>query len=635
MDLSGAIATRVHTSNGSQMVGFRRKGRASRFFQTHRHPLFMSVQTVALVLALTLTAGCRADSTPSRQAGAEHGVRADAPSESDAKPWFDVKGEDVGLVFTHINGMSGQYYFPEMLPPGVGLFDYDNDGDLDIYLVQGAMLGEGKMLKDARFPAAPGSPLNGRLFRNDLVVNPDGTRTLRVTDVTEQSGIDARGYGMGVATGDYNNDGCVDLYLTFVGQNRLYRNNCDGTFTNVSQTSRTDGTGWGSSAAFLDYDRDGWLDLYVGNYVQYDITKDQTCIGLTGRRDYCTPAVYTAQPDRLYHNERNGTFVDVTSKALLGGSFGPALGVSTADFNNDGWIDIYVANDTKPNLLWMNQRNGTFRDTALIAGVALTGEGKAEASMGVDAGDMDNDGDEDVFVTALPAEGSNLFVNDGHGQFDDRSARSGLGALTLGYSGFGTAWLDFDNDGWLDLIQVNGAIQALEGQQTPFPYAEHKLLFRNRGDGRFSDVTQQAGAAFSALEVSRGIAVGDIDNDGYVDAVVNNLNGHPALLLNKSGQIGNRHHWACLRLIGERVDRDMLGARVEVRRAKGPTLFRRVRADGSYASANDPRVFFGLGESTEIPSIQVRWPDGRSEQWPELPIDRCTTWREGSGRREP
>ena len=582
---------------------------------------------------LALIAGCRSDrSAQSGHAGAQDGVRAGLAENHPPPAWFDVRGEDVGLAFTHFNGMSGQYYFPEMLPPGIALFDYDNDGDLDVYLVQGDMLGDGKTPKDALFPPRPGSAPNGRLFRNDLRVNADGTRTLHFTDVTEQSGIDARGYGMGVATGDYNNDGCVDLYLTFLGQNRLYRNNCNGTFTDVSKESRTDGIGWGVSAAFLDYDRDGWLDLYVGNYVQYDIKMDRTCAGLTGRRDYCTPAVYTSQPDRLYHNERNGTFVDVTAKALLGGSFGPALGVSTADFNNDGWIDIYVANDTKPNLLWINQRDGTFRNTALLAGVALTGEGKAEASMGVDAGDFDNDGDEDLFVTELPAEGSNLFVNDGHGQFDDHSARSGLGPLSLGYSGFGTGWLDFDNDGWLDLLQVNGSIQANEGQKTRFPYAEHKLLFRNAGDGRFTDVTSQAGAAFGALEVSRGMALGDIDNDGDVDVIVNNLNGHPALLIN---QIGNRHHWACLRLVGERVDRDMLGARVEVRRTHGPTLFRRVRADGSYASASDPRVLVGLGESTEIPSVRVRWPDGRSEQWPELPIDRCTTWREGSGRREP
>jgi hypothetical protein len=306
--------------------------------------------------------------------------------------------------------------------------------------------------------------------------------------------------------------------------------------------------------------------------------------------------------------------------------------VSTADFNNDGWVDIYVANDTKANLLWTNQRNGTFRNTALLAGAALTGEGKAEASMGVDAGDFDNDGDEDLFITELPAEGSNLFVNDGTGQFEDLSARSGVGALSLGYSGFGTAWLDVDNDGWLDILQVNGSIQAIPNQKTSFPYAEGKLLLRNTGDGRFANVTSQAGPALGALQVSRGMAVGDIDNDGDVDVIVNNLNSHPELLIN---QTGTRHHWMCLRAVGDRNRRDMLGARIELTRRQGPALMRRVRSDGSYASANDPRVLVGLGESSEPPSVRVRWPNGRWERWSELPIDQCVTLREGSGRREP
>jgi hypothetical protein len=306
--------------------------------------------------------------------------------------------------------------------------------------------------------------------------------------------------------------------------------------------------------------------------------------------------------------------------------------VSTADFNNDGWIDIYVANDTKANLLWTNQRNGTFRNTALLAGVALTGEGKAEASMGVDAGDFDNDGDEDLFITELPAEGSNLFVNDGAGQFEDLSARSGVGALSLGYSGFGAAWLDVDNDGWLDILQVNGSIQAIAEQKSPFPYAERKLLLRNTGDGRFANVTAQAGAALAALRVSRGMATGDIDNDGDIDVIVNNLNSQPELLVN---QIGARQHWMCLTAVGDRVNRAMLGARIEVERRQGPTLLRRIRSDGSYGSANDSRVLIGLGESSETPSVRVRWPNGRAERWSEVPVDRCSTLREGSGRREP
>lgn len=527
--------------------------------------------------------------------------------------------------------MSGQYYFPEMLSPGIGLFDLDNDDDLDVYVVQGDMLGEGKTWADALLRPPEGAPLNGRLFRNDLHVNPDGTRTLRFVDITEQSGIDARGYGMGVAAADYDNDGCVDLYLTFVGRNRLYKNSCRGTFTDVSASSRTDSQGWSVSAAFLDYDRDGWLDLYVGNYVQYDIRHDQVCHGLTGRRDYCTPAVYSAQADRLFHNQRNGTFADVTATALLGATFGPALGVTTADFNNDGWIDIYVANDTKPNLLWINQRDGTFRDTALLAGSALTADGKAEASMGVDAGDFDNDGDDDIIVSELPAQGSNLFVNDGAGQFEDLSARTGIAALTLGYSGFGTGWVDVDNDGWDDVIQVNGSIQAIDGQPGPFPYAERKLLLRNTGDGRFMNATADAGEAFSALEVSRGLALGDIDNDGDTDVLVHNLNGRPRLLLNRAPA---RHHWVCLRLTGERSARDMLGARVSVGRKSLPTQHRRVHTDGSYGSASDPRVLVGLGDATTPPDARVTWPDGRVERWAALPIDRCTTLRQGSGTKD-
>jgi hypothetical protein len=532
-----------------------------------------------------------------------------------------------------------------MLPGGVGLLDYDNDGDLDVYLVQGQMLGEGKTLRQALIQPQGSLPLRGRLYRNDLQVHADGTRTLHFTDVTDRSGIDARGYGMGVATGDFNNDGCVDLYLTYFGPNRLYRNNCDGTFTDVSKHSGTDFSGWSVSASFVDYDRDGWLDLYVGTYAQYDIKADQKCTSLTGRRDYCTPAVYQPQRDRLYHNNRDGTFTDVTATALIGGPFGPALGVVSADFNNDGWMDIYVANDGRENLLWINQRNGTFKNMGLLSGAALGADGKPRGSMGVDAGDFDNDGDEDLFTTQLPAEGNNLYVNDGSGLFEDMSAPSGLGPLSLGHTGFGTAWLDFDNDGWLDILAVNGAIEAVKGRgDEPFPYDERKLLFRNLRNGRFEDVTSQAGAAFKLSEVSRGAAFGDIDNDGTVDVLVGNINGPVRLLINN---VGHRHHWLGLRLVGERAPRpstssarpetvegrDMLGARVQIIRKNAPTLWRRARADGSYASANDPRVLVGLGKSTEAPGVRVRWPSGRVEQWPGVPVDRYTTLKEGTGRR--
>jgi hypothetical protein len=503
-------------------------------------------------------------------------------------------------------------------------------------------------------PSVVERPLAGRLLRNDLTIHEDGTRTLRFTDVTDRSGIDARGYVMGVAAGDFNNDGCVDLYLTEFGRNQLFRNDCHGTFTDVSRQSGTDGAGFSVSASFVDYDRDGWLDLYASNYLDYSIETNKTCLRSSGERDYCPPSAYRARRDRLYHNNRDGTFTDVTARALMGGVFGPALGVVAADFNGDGWPDIYVTNDNQENLLWMNQRDGTFKNMALQSGTALTGEGKAEASMGVDAGDFDNDGDEDLFVTELTGEGANLFVNNGAAVFDDRSAGSGLGLRSLAYTGFGTAWFDFDNDSWLDVLTVNGTIAAIESLRNandPFPLHQRKQLFHNLGNGQFEDVTDRAGSAFQLSEVGRGAAFGDIDNDGDVDVLVGNDAGRSRLLINN---VGTRKHWLGLRLVGAEAPRpstgsalrpargepesgrrlegrDMYGARVAVFRAKGPTIWRRARADGSYASANDPRVIVGLGDSSEPPRVRVTWPGGRVEEWDAVAVDRYSTLREGMG----
>src|SRR5262245_10748864 len=560
----------------------------------------IKTQARLLLLLLASLSGCTADRT------ADAPRQTADPSKSGAQDWFVDRAHEAGIDFVHFNGMSGEFYFPESMAPGVGLLDYDNDGDLDVYLVQGTMLGTNTIGR-AVFPPKDASQLRGRLLRNDLTIHEGVTRTLRFVDVTESSGIDARGYGMGVAAGDFNNDGCVDLYLTNFGPNQLFRNRCDGTFTDVSKQSGTDDARFSVSAAFVDYDRDGWLDLYVGNYLDYTIVSNQKCFLISGERDYCPPTAYRAQPDRLYHNNRDGTFSDVTARGLTGGEYGPALGVATADFNGDGWIDIYVANDNKDNLLWMNQRDGTFRNTALLSAAALTAEGKAEASMGVDAGDFDNDGDEDLFVTELTGEGSNLFVNDGAAMFEDHSARSGLGARSLSYTGFGTAWFDFDNDGWLDIMAVNGtiaAIEALRRAHDPFPLHQRKQLFRNLGNGQFEDVGDRAGAAFRLSEVGRGAAFGDIDNDGDLHVLIGNDAGPTRLLVNN---IGNPKHWIGWRLIGEKK-RDMYGARVAVQRGDGVTLWRRARADGSYASANDPRVLAGLGDSTDAPRVRVVWP---------------------------
>jgi hypothetical protein len=561
-------------------------------------------------------------------------TRSAAPLNQTSTPaeWFTDETEAAGLGFVHFNGMSGEYYFPEHLAPGVGLLDYDRDGDLDVFLVQGRMIGTAKTLKDALVPPLEGQlPLKSRLFRNDLTVHENGTRSLRFTDVTRESGIEAIGYGMGVATGDFTNDGCVDIYVTNFGANQLLRNNCDGTFTDVSRETGVDDPGFSVSAAFLDYDRDGWLDLFVGNYVHYSVDANAPCRGLIGGRDYCSPRVYRAQPGRLYRNQQGRTFVDVTAQALTGGHFGPALGVVAADYDSDGWLDFFVANDGEANQLWMNQRNGTFEDRAELAGVAFNADGKAVAGMGVDAGDFDNDGDEDLFLTTLTTEANTLFVNSGSGMFEDRSASSGLGAAGLPYTGWGTAWIDVDNDGLLDLLTVNGTIQAQEGRPgNRFPYDQRKQLFHNLGNGRFEDVTARAGTAFQLSEVGRGAAFGDVDNDGAVDVVIANDNGPARLLVNR---VSGRNHWLGLRLVGGgATPRDMLGARVALMRRSGPTLWRRARADGSYASANDPRVLAGLGTSTETPRVRVSWPGGRVEEWADVPIDRWTTLQEGSGR---
>jgi len=536
--------------------------------------------------------------------------------------WFVDRTGETGLTFTHFNGMTGDFYYPEVMPPGVALFDFDSDGDLDVFVIQGGMF-SGKLIDSALSP--PKSPLSSRLFRND--VGP----ALRFTDVTEQSRIDVRGYGMGAATGDYNNDGCVDLYVTKLGSNQLLRNNCDGTFSDATAVSRTADPGWSVSAAFVDVDRDGWLVLFVGQYLNYSLAGNVVCYSVSGQRDYCPPSAYRARPSHLFRNNRDGTFSDITAAAGMATEYGPALGISTADFNGDGWIDLYVANDGAPNQLWINQRNGRFTNTALLAGAAVSAEGRLKASMGVDAGDFDEDGDDDVFVGELTGQGADLYVNDGSGVFVEGSAQAGIRLRTLPFTAFGAAWLDADNDGRLDLAIANGAVthtaEALAANER-FRLQQRRQLFRNVGKGRFEEVTDRAGRAFSNEDVGRGAAFGDLDNDGDTDIVIANDNGPVRVLVNN---IGSRANWIGLRLVSGK--RDALGARVALVRGDGTTSWRRARADGSYASANDPRVLIGLG-GTAAHSVKVRvvWPGGRIEEWSAVEANRYSTLTEGAGR---
>ncbi|ANM32409.1 hypothetical protein ABI59_21250 [Acidobacteria bacterium Mor1] len=515
-------------------------------------------------------------------------------------------------------------YTAEVTAAGCGVFDYDNDGDLDLYLLQGNVLEPGKELSDAEYPFAGDGVPQDRLLRNDS----DGS--LRFTDVTEASGIEALGYGMGVATGDYDGDGWTDLYVANLGPNQLWRNQGDGTFEEVADAAGVQDPRWSVPASFFDYDRDGDLDLYVGAYVHAPLDSDKRCTRVTGALDFCGPMAYDALPDRLFRND-GGRFVDVTRESGIQRAFGSALGSTASDFNGDGWIDLYVANDGRPNQLWINQQNGRFVDDSMLSGTAVNAEGMAEASMGVEADDFDGDGDDDLFMTHLLGETNTVYRNDGSGMFQDVSVSTGLGVPSRWATAFGAASIDYDNDGWLDILTVNGEVRIIEEQarqDIPFPLRQPNQLFHNLGDGRFEERSAEAGEAFTRQEVSRGAAVGDFDNDGDHDVLILNNNGPAELLINAVGQDA---HWLGLRLVGGSPARDMLGARIEVTLGGGGKRWRRVRTDGSYASARDPRVLVGLGSVTAVEAVTVHWPDGSAETWRDLEIDRYTTLTQGQG----
>lgn len=567
------------------------------------------MRPLALFAALAFALACRREPPPALH------------------PLFRDAAEQTGLRFHHFTGATGEYYMPEIMGSGVALLDYDNDGDLDVYLVQGSVFDPRLKPEDTLFPPPPGYKPGNRLFRNELT--PSGE--LRFTDVTEQSGAGHTGYCMGAATGDYDNDGFVDLYVTCFGSNVLYHNEGNGILRDVTQQAGVDDQRWSTSAAFLDYDRDGDLDLFVLNYVDFTLRGNKICYAPTGERDYCTPKAYQAVPDRLFRNEGDGRFSDASVSSGVALAYGPGLGITCGDFNGDGWMDVYIANDTAANILWINQTDGTFRDTALLAGAAYSEDGLPKAGMGVSAGDFDNDGAEDLVVVNLRREGCTLFHNNGRGEFQDVTLRQGLGPLTFPYTGFGLGWFDYDRDGWLDLFVANGAvtrIESLRGQR--YPFHERNLLLRNEGRGRgFRDVSQEAGNVLELSEVSRGAAFGDVDNDGDVDIVVTNNNGPVRLLLNETQ---SKAKWLGVKLEGVEDNRMGLGARVGVLLQEGRTLWRRCHTDSSYLSASDARVFFGLGGARKVNGVVVVWPNGTRERWDGVPLQRLTALRQGTGR---
>ena len=578
----------------------------------------------ALAAAVCLAAaGCRKDEP------AEDSSVGPAPAAPAAgRPIFADVTEQVGLDFHHFIGATGQFYFPEIMGAGCGVFDYDNDGDLDIYAVQGALLNEEHTLDQATFPYRGSGRPHNVLYRNDL----DRGR-LHFTDVTEESGVGHTGYGMGCAVADYDNDGFLDLYVTNYGPNVLYRNNDEGTFTDVTAEAGVDDTRWSASAAFADVNGDGLLDLYVTNYVDWRLAIDRACYSSTGVRDYCSPVTYKPAGDRLFYQRPGGRFEDVTTATGIDRDKGNGLGVVCADFNGDGRTDIYVANDGVPNFLWLQRRDGTFQDQALLAGAAVSDGGMPEAGMGVTAQDFDGDGDLDIFVNHLKDETSTLYVNNGRGVFHDSTIKCALAADSRCFTGFGTHWFDYDHDGLLDLFSANGAVYYLDSLAgDPYPYHQPNVLLRYSKEGKFENVSARAGPHFAISEVSRGAAFGDLDNDGDIDLVVSNQSNPLRLLRN---EVGSRGHWLSVRLEGTTSNRSAIGARTALTLPDGRTLWRRVHTEGSYCSASDLRVHFGLGQATVCGELTVHWPSGRVEKWPGPIVDTQVHLREGEGEALP
>jgi hypothetical protein len=552
----------------------------------------------AVVAALATACGSSAPGEPT------------GPPASDPQspaPWFEDVAARAGITFTHRSGHeAGRFRLPEIMGGGAALFDMDADGDLDALLVQSGSLD------------GPDSGPRHRLYRND--------GRGRFEDAAAGSGLDLQGYGMGVATGDYDGDGDVDLYLTNLGANRLLQNDGRGRFADVTARAGVAGSGWSASAAFADLDVDGDLDLFVTRYLDWTPGRERQCFSLKGEVDYCSPKNYDAPTtDLLFLNRGDGTFADASAAAGLTRARGNGLGVVVDDVNRDGRPDVFVANDSTPNHLWINQGGGRFAESALALGVAIDQDGAPKAGMGVHAADVDDDGDNDLLVMNLDTESDSYFRNDGT-FFVDATTTVGLRVVSRRFTRFGIALVDFDNDGRLDLYEANGRV-GLQGQAFAADlYAEPNLLLRGQPGPVFDAVAPSGGTATPLIATSRAAAFGDIDNDGGVDILVANRDAAPYLLRNV---VPARGHWSLLSIVDERGSA-ALGAIVRVQ-AGGRTWRRDVRTAYSYLAANDPRVHVGLGTATTLDRVDVTWPDGRVERFGPIAADTIVTLRRGTG----
>ncbi len=524
---------------------------------------------------------------------------------------FDEAAAQRGLRFVTNSSRTARKHQPETMVSGVALLDYNNDGWLDVYAVNGARM---TSLEKT------GPEYWNRLFRN----NGDGT----FTDVTAAAGVAGRGYDLGVVTGDYDNDGYTDIFVAGLRRNTLFHNNGDGTFTDVTERSGLSprdpryGTLWAVAAAFVDYDRDGWLDLFVSNYCVWDPEKEPTC-GNPSAPDYCHPKEYQGLPNSLFHNNRDGTFTDVSVPSGIRAHVGKGMGIGVADFDDDGWMDLFVSNDTVPSFLFMNNRDGTFTESAFERAVAFTERAEPVSGMGADARDIDNDGLPDLFQTALANETFPLFKNVGRGMFEDVTNRSGVGMLSRPRSGWGNGIVDLNNDGWKDLFVACADVMDSSGsfrERVPMANA----VFVNLKNGRFADGSAGAGDQFARKAVHRGAAFGDIDNDGRLDVVVTALDGALELWRNVSPA---PRHWLLVKTVGTKSNRDGMGAKVKIVTASG-AQYSHVSSAVGYGCASDRRVHFGLGAEDAVNELTIAWPSGKTQTLKGVKADQILTVRE-------